>query len=588
MLFDALVLVELVVPRSNVPVDGEPEVGGEEGSRDAVEAHHQALGKELDLGRVEEEEQVVLKVRGRAGDEEAGGADGDDAGPEVVAEALGADHGVDDQVIGVGLHGDVAGRGALGPGHDAAAGHGDAGGFAQSGRERRPEAGGGLGDEGRARAVVRAVARAGAARTVKAAEARAELIVGRWGARRSGPIVDEQERIEVEISKKKTRADDWLWAQTFDSRILELKSPQNNTTHPGGHRLFFQPTRKPRRLTLGDSALARRWKRMASTAAVGVRATARLPWARGAGRGELGSRHRVGGSQRPGPPKRRISSRTSTTAAPRAAVDGSAPTQDELPDFAKARRPLPNVRDVVKNPIKFASDLTDAIPKGADRVIDKKVRQVVVPANRLEDAMRALSGPELAAKTDEFRDRLEKGETLDDLLVEAFAVVRECARRELNMRHFDVQLVGGALLHDGCICEMATGEGKTLTATLPAYLNALTGKGVHVVTVNDYLARRDAEWMGRVHRSLGLTVGIIQTDMEAEERKEAYDADITYVTNTEVGFDYLRDNMANEAHELVMRRGFNFAIVDEVDSVLIDEGATRCSSRVPRRRATRR
>ena len=253
-------------------------------------------------------------------------------------------------------------------------------------------------------------------------------------------------------------------------------------------------------------------------------------------------------------------------------MDGSAPTQDELPDFAKARRPLPNVRDVVKNPIKFASDLTDAIPKGADRVIDQKVRQVVVPANRLEDAMRALSGPELAAKTDEFRDRLKKGETLDDLLVEAFAVVRECARRELNMRHFDVQLVGGALLHDGCICEMATGEGKTLTATLPAYLNALTGKGVHVVTVNDYLARRDAEWMGRVHQSLGLTVGIIQTDMEAEERREAYEADITYVTNTEVGFDYLRDNMANEAHELVMRRGFNFAIVDEVDSVLIDEG----------------
>ena len=253
-------------------------------------------------------------------------------------------------------------------------------------------------------------------------------------------------------------------------------------------------------------------------------------------------------------------------------MDGSAPTQDELPDFAKARRPLPNVRDVVKNPIKFASDLTDAIPKGADRVIDQKVRQVVVPANRLEDAMRALSGPELAAKTDEFRDRLKKGETLDDLLVEAFAVVRECARRELNMRHFDVQLVGGALLHDGCICEMATGEGKTLTATLPAYLNALTGKGVHVVTVNDYLARRDAEWMGRVHQSLGLTVGTIQTDMEAEERREAYEADITYVTNTEVGFDYLRDNMANEAHELVMRRGFNFAIVNEVDSVLIDEG----------------
>jgi preprotein translocase subunit SecA len=260
------------------------------------------------------------------------------------------------------------------------------------------------------------------------------------------------------------------------------------------------------------------------------------------------------------------------TAVTEAAVDGSAPTQDELPEFAKTRRPLPNVKDIVKNPIKFATDLTDAIPKGADRVIQQKVKQVVVPANRLEDAMRALSGPELAAKTDEFRVRLKKGETLDDLLVEAFAVVRECARRELNMRHFDVQLVGGALLHDGCICEMATGEGKTLTATLPAYLNALTGKGVHVVTVNDYLARRDGEWMGRVHKALGLTVGTIQTDMEAEQRREAYEADITYVTNTEVGFDYLRDNMATEAHELVMRRGFNYAIVDEVDSVLIDEG----------------
>ena len=239
----------------------------------------------------------------------------------------------------------------------------------------------------------------------------------------------------------------------------------------------------------------------------------------------------------------------------------------------RARRAVPQIKDLLRNPGKFVTDVSSVIPTGASRAIDEKVRDVVIPCNELEPTLRACTAEELRGKTDEFRRRLASGrETLDDILVEAFAVVREAAWRELNMRHFDVQLIGGALLHDGGICEMATGEGKTLTATLPAYLNALTGRGVHVVTVNDYLARRDAEWMGRVHRSLGLTVGVIQTDMEPEERRAAYDADITYVTNQEVGFDYLRDNMATEAKDLVMTRRVNFAIVDEVDSVLIDEG----------------
>ena len=184
-----------------------------------------------------------------------------------------------------------------------------------------------------------------------------------------------------------------------------------------------------------------------------------------------------------------------------------------------------------------------------------------------------MSDEQLRAKTAEFRERLAKGETLDDLLREAFAVVREAGRRVLNMRHFDVQLIGGAVLHKGKIAEMKTGEGKTLVATLPAYLNALEGKGVHVVTVNDYLARRDSEWMGKIYRFLGMTVGVIQHELNDAERQVAYAADITYGTNNEFGFDYLRDNMKFELAHYV-QRGHHFAIVDEVDSILIDEART--------------
>ena len=186
---------------------------------------------------------------------------------------------------------------------------------------------------------------------------------------------------------------------------------------------------------------------------------------------------------------------------------------------------------------------------------------------------RQLSDEQLRAKTAEFRQRLAKGETLDDLLPEAFAVVREAGRRTLNMRHFDVQLIGGMVLHRGKIAEMKTGEGKTLVATLPAYLNALDGKGVHVVTVNDYLARRDSEWMGRIYRFLGMTVGVIQHDLNDAERQVAYACDITYGTNNEFGFDYLRDNMKFDLAHYV-QRGHHFAIVDEVDSILIDEART--------------
>lgn len=203
----------------------------------------------------------------------------------------------------------------------------------------------------------------------------------------------------------------------------------------------------------------------------------------------------------------------------------------------------------------------------------KKYQPLVTDVNVLEEDIQALSDEQLTAKTAEFKQRLEKGETLDDLLPEAFAVVREAGRRVLGLRHFDVQLLGGAILHKGQIAEMKTGEGKTLVATLPAYLNALTGKGVHIVTVNDYLARRDAEWMGQVHRFLGLSVGLIQQGMGPSERKKNYDCDITYVTNSEVGFDYLRDNMA-ESMVQVVQRPFNYCVIDEVDSILIDEART--------------
>ncbi|TBR60261.1 preprotein translocase subunit SecA [Westiellopsis prolifica IICB1] len=203
----------------------------------------------------------------------------------------------------------------------------------------------------------------------------------------------------------------------------------------------------------------------------------------------------------------------------------------------------------------------------------KKYQPYITEINLLEEDIKALSDDELKGKTVEFKQRLAKGETLDDILSEAFAVVREAGRRVLGLRHFDVQLLGGVILHSGQIAEMKTGEGKTLVATLPSYLNALTGKGVHVVTVNDYLARRDAEWMGQVHRFMGLSVGLIQASMTPQERKKNYDCDITYVTNSEVGFDYLRDNMATSITDVV-QRPFNYCVIDEVDSILVDEART--------------
>src|SRR5438132_7068207 len=220
--------------------------------------------------------------------------------------------------------------------------------------------------------------------------------------------------------------------------------------------------------------------------------------------------------------------------------------------------------------------------------------------NVLEPEMQKLSDEQLRAKTDEFRRRVQErlsaipdepdadpdrikqleeertkvlNEALDEILVEAFAVVREAGRRVLNMRHFDVQLIGGIVLHEGKISEMKTGEGKTLVATLPVYLNALSGRGVHVVTVNDYLAKRDAEWMGQVYKFLGLTVGTIVHGLDDEQRKQAYDCDVTYGTNNELGFDYLRDNMKYRLEDMV-QRGHIYAIVDEVDSILVDEART--------------
>jgi preprotein translocase subunit SecA len=203
----------------------------------------------------------------------------------------------------------------------------------------------------------------------------------------------------------------------------------------------------------------------------------------------------------------------------------------------------------------------------------RQYRSVVVRINELESGLKLLSDEQLTAKTAEFRQRVANGETLDALLPEAFAVVREAGHRVLGMRHFDMQMVGGMVLHYGKIAEMRTGEGKTLVATLPSYLNALSGKGVHVVTVNDYLASRDAEWMGRLHRFLGLTVGCNLSQMSHDDKQAAYASDITYGTNNEFGFDYLRDNMVYTAQQRV-QRGLNFAIVDEVDSILIDEART--------------
>ena len=203
----------------------------------------------------------------------------------------------------------------------------------------------------------------------------------------------------------------------------------------------------------------------------------------------------------------------------------------------------------------------------------KRIYPIVDKVESYRDAMVALSDEELKGKTDEFKARLAKGETLDDLLPEAYATVREAARRVLGMEHYRVQIIGGVILHQGRIAEMRTGEGKTLVSTLPAYLNALEGKGVHIVTVNDYLAKRDAEWMGQVHEFLGLTVGVVLNGLDNDERRAAYNCDITYVTNNELGFDYLRDNMVIYKEQLV-QRGLHYAVIDEVDSVLIDEART--------------
>ena len=203
----------------------------------------------------------------------------------------------------------------------------------------------------------------------------------------------------------------------------------------------------------------------------------------------------------------------------------------------------------------------------------KRIESIADKIESLRPSMRALSDEQLREKTKEYKKRLQDGETLDDLLPEAFATVREAAKRVLNMEHYRVQLIGGMILHQGRIAEMKTGEGKTLVSTLPAYLEALAGKGVHVVTVNDYLAKRDAEWMGQVHEFLGLKVGVVLNDMKPEERREAYNCDITYVTNNELGFDYLRDNMVIYKEQLVLR-DLHYAIIDEVDSVLVDEART--------------
>ncbi len=203
----------------------------------------------------------------------------------------------------------------------------------------------------------------------------------------------------------------------------------------------------------------------------------------------------------------------------------------------------------------------------------KRMQRTVDQINELEPAIASLTDSELRAKTQEFKERLAADETMEEILPEAFAVVREASRRVVGMRPFDAQLMGGIVLHQGRIAEMKTGEGKTLVATMPAYLNALTGQGVHIVTVNDYLARRDSEWMGGIYRFLGLSVGLIVHGLEPNERLEAYGADITYGTNNEFGFDYLRDNMVMRAGDMVQRE-LNYAIVDEVDSILIDEART--------------
>jgi preprotein translocase subunit SecA len=217
--------------------------------------------------------------------------------------------------------------------------------------------------------------------------------------------------------------------------------------------------------------------------------------------------------------------------------------------------------------------LIDKVLRIGEGKILRQLEAITKAVNAIEDDFVAMSDEELQGMTVEFKQRIADGEDLDSIMAEAFATVREAAKRVLGQRHFDVQIMGGAALHLGNIAEMKTGEGKTLVSTLPAYLNGLTGKGVHVVTVNDYLAKYHAEWMGRVHQFLGLSVGVITPDMRPDERRVAYAADITYATNNELGFDYLRDNMATSLEDCVQRKPY-FAVVDEVDSILIDEART--------------
>ena len=228
----------------------------------------------------------------------------------------------------------------------------------------------------------------------------------------------------------------------------------------------------------------------------------------------------------------------------------------------------------------------DKILRAGEGRILRDLSKVVALVNAQEARFVAMSDSDLRNQTEIFKDRYAKGESLDDLLPEAFAVVREAAKRTLGQRHYDVQIMGGAALHKGNIAEMRTGEGKTLVSTLPSYLNALAGRGVHVVTTNDYLAERDSEWMGRVHRFLGLKVDVILANMTPAERRQAYHADITYGTNNEFGFDYLRDNMAWSLEECVQREHF-FAVVDEVDSILIDEARTPLIISGPADKATK-
>ena len=216
--------------------------------------------------------------------------------------------------------------------------------------------------------------------------------------------------------------------------------------------------------------------------------------------------------------------------------------------------------------------LTKALRIGEGKKL-KELQQLALRVNAFEPEIEPLTDDQLAAKTVEFRERYAAGESLDELEAEAFAVVREAAKRTLGQRHFDVQVVGAGALHAGMIAEMKTGEGKTLASTMPSYLNAIADDGVHLVTVNDYLAKRDAEWMGQIHRFLRLSVGLIQSEMLPQERKPQYDADITYGTNNEFGFDYLRDNMAKGADGMT-QRGHAYAIIDEVDSILVDEART--------------